>query len=115
MAIAKLYAHNDGDEITDVAAEAQRRQRDRDRVCKGMSMNGKQLGLMMALGLAAAIPAGAQWLHYPAPGVPRTKAGAVDMTAPAPRVGGTPDLSSIWRPGQRALPPAGRKTSARSS
>ena len=99
MAIAKLCAHNDGGQITCYV---------RGRVCKVVAMNGKQLGLMMALALAAAIPAGAQWLHYPVPGVPRTKAGAVDMTAPAPRVGGKPDLSGIWEAeDNRPCPPGG--------
>jgi hypothetical protein len=72
-----------------------------------MAMNGKQLGLITALALEATIPAGAQWLHYPVPGVPRTKAGAVDMTAPAPRVGGTPDLSGIWEAEDNRPCPAG--------
>ena len=62
---------------------------------------------MMALGLAAAIPAGAQWLNYPVPGVPRTKTGAVDMTAPAPRVGGKPDFSGIWEAEDNRPCPAG--------
>ena len=45
---------------------------------------------------ATALPLQAQWLQYPTPGVPRTKTGAVNLTAPAPRAHGKPDLSGIW-------------------
>jgi len=38
----------------------------------------------------------AQWLNYPEPGVPRLKNGKVNLTAPAPRMGGKPDLSGVW-------------------
>jgi hypothetical protein len=38
----------------------------------------------------------AQWLDYRAPGVPRTPDGKVDLTAPAPRANGKPDLSGVW-------------------
>lgn len=44
-----------------------------------------------------ASPTVAQWIGYPTPDVPRTAAGEVDMTAPAPRLpDGRPDLSGIW-------------------
>jgi hypothetical protein len=40
---------------------------------------------------------GAQWFSYPSPGAPRTAAGAVDLSAPAPRLAnGRPDLSGVW-------------------
>ena len=39
----------------------------------------------------------AQWLHEPTPGAPRTPGGKVDLTGPAPRVNGKPDLSGIWQ------------------
>ena len=41
--------------------------------------------------------AGAQWLNYKTPGVPRTRDGKPKLDAPAPRtVGGHPDLSGVW-------------------
>ena len=44
-----------------------------------------------------AIPAAAQWLHVPTPGIPRTKDGKPNLSAPAPRIpNGKPDLSGIW-------------------
>lgn len=58
--------------------------------------------------MCAAIGLHAQWLHYPTAGVPRTKAGAVNLAAPAPRVHGKPDLSGIWAPeDNRPCPPGG--------
>src|SRR6266699_124318 len=45
----------------------------------------------------AAVPAGAQWLNYKTPGIPRTKDGKPDLTARAPRAAdGKPDLSGLW-------------------
>jgi hypothetical protein len=44
------------------------------------------------------IAASAQWLDYPAPGIPRTPDGKANLAAPAPRTSdGKPDLSGIWR------------------
>ena len=46
---------------------------------------------------ATALPAAAQWLHYPTPGVPKTRDGKPNLTAPAPKTAdGRPDLSGIW-------------------
>jgi hypothetical protein len=45
----------------------------------------------------SALPAGAQWLNYHAPGIPRTADGKVNLAAPAPKTAdGKPDLSGIW-------------------
>jgi hypothetical protein len=42
-------------------------------------------------------PLAAQWLHHPDPGIPRTKDGQADLSAPAPRVPNSrPDLSGVW-------------------
>src|SRR5271166_2135544 len=47
---------------------------------------------------ALPLPAGAQWLNYPTPGIPRTADGKPNLSAPAPRTAdGKPDLSGIWR------------------
>lgn len=44
-----------------------------------------------------AMPASAQWLNYPALGVPRTPDGKPNLAAPTPRtVDGKPDLSGVW-------------------
>ena len=43
------------------------------------------------------ITADAQWLRYPAPGIPRTKDGKPNLSAPTPRTAdGKPDLSGVW-------------------
>lgn len=47
--------------------------------------------------LALASIASAQWLDYPAPGIPRLPNGKPNLSAPAPRASdGHPDLSGIW-------------------
>jgi hypothetical protein len=49
--------------------------------------------------ILAAAQAGAQWLNYPAPGVPRGSDGKVNLRAPVQRLpGGRPDLSGVWTP-----------------
>jgi hypothetical protein len=46
----------------------------------------------------------AQWIHYPTEGVPKTRAGAPDLKARAPRTGGKPDLSGMWTQKYMPLP-----------
>ena len=46
---------------------------------------------------AGTMPAAAQWLDRPWPGIPRTADGRPDLTAPAPRgPDGQPDLTGVW-------------------
>ena len=63
--------------------------------------------VLCVLCVSVATSASAQWLNYPVPGVPRTKSGAVNMTAPAPRLNGKPDLSGIWEAEDNRPCPAG--------
>jgi hypothetical protein len=42
------------------------------------------------------VPLAAQWLNYPTPGIPRTPDGKPNLSAPALRKDGKPDLSGIW-------------------
>ncbi len=44
-----------------------------------------------------AVTAQAQWMHYPTPGIPRTRDGKPNLAAPAPRANGKPDLSGLWQ------------------
>ncbi len=44
----------------------------------------------------AAISLPAQWIKYPTANVPRLKDGKPNLTAPAPRKDGHPDLSGMW-------------------
>src|SRR6185437_34844 len=47
--------------------------------------------------LLTAVSVSAQWVHYPTAGIPRTKDGKPNLSAPAPRTKeGRPDLSGIW-------------------
>jgi len=50
---------------------------------------------MIVVGACAC--AHAQWLNELTPGAPRTPDGKVNMTGPAPRVNGKPDLSGVWQ------------------
>lgn len=57
----------------------------------------RRLGLVIVLVVLAA-PLAAQWLHYPASGIPRTPDGKPNLAAPAPRMSdGKPDLSGLWQ------------------
>ncbi len=47
--------------------------------------------------IAGTMPAGAQWLDRPWPGIPRTADGKPNLSAPAPRgPDGKPDLTGVW-------------------
>jgi hypothetical protein len=40
----------------------------------------------------------AQWMHYPTPGIPRTRDGKPNLSAPVPKASnGKPDLSGLWQ------------------
>jgi hypothetical protein len=43
------------------------------------------------------LPLAAQWLNYPDVRTPRSKDGKPNLTAPAPRMNGKPDLSGVWQ------------------
>ena len=51
------------------------------------------LFLLLAI-LAAGVHG--QWLNFHTPGTPRTRDGKPNLSAPAPRMGGKPDLSGVW-------------------
>jgi hypothetical protein len=52
----------------------------------------------LTLALWLCLGAHAQWLDYPAPGIPRTAEGKPNLSAPAPRGSdGKPDLSGVWK------------------
>jgi hypothetical protein len=55
-------------------------------------------GAAVLAGLAAAtVPAHAQWLNYPTPGIPRTQDGRPNLSAPAPKTAeGKPSMEGIW-------------------
>jgi hypothetical protein len=63
---------------------------------------------MVAIPCLFAFTASAQWIDYPTKGIPRTRDGRPNMTAPAPHVrDGKPDLSGMWDPDYTppAVPP----------
>jgi hypothetical protein len=56
-----------------------------------------RLFLLVLAFVAGTLPAAAQWLDRPWPGIPRTADGKPNLTAPAPRgPDGKPDLTGLW-------------------
>jgi len=54
----------------------------------------KLIAILLA---TTALPLVAQWLNYPDAQTPHTKDGKPNLSAPAPRINGKPDLSGVWQ------------------
>jgi hypothetical protein len=68
------------------------------RVLAGVMIVDMQSGILVVWVLAATTTS-AQWLHYPTAGIPRTRDGKPNLTAPAPKTRDhKPDLSGLWLP-----------------
>jgi hypothetical protein len=53
---------------------------------------------LLVVAQAVFLPLPAQWLNYPAKGIPRLANGKPDLSAPAPKTAdGKPDLSGAWK------------------
>ena len=60
-------------------------------------MRIQRVGMSIIGMVIACAYAHAQWANYPDTRIPRTKDGKPNLTAPAPRVNGKPDLSGLWQ------------------
>ena len=52
------------------------------------------IGLLFACAVSSVA---AQWVNHRDPKIPRTADGTPNLSAPAPRIGGRPDLSGVWQ------------------
>ena len=59
-----------------------------------MRLQSTVIGILLA---GALTYAHAQWVKYPDSRIPRTKDGKPNLTAPAPRLNGKPDVSGLWQ------------------
>jgi len=59
--------------------------------------------IRIALFLCATTALSAQWLNHPTPGIPRMPDGKPNLTAPAPRLNGKPELSGLWQAERTSL------------
>jgi hypothetical protein len=60
-------------------------------------MAATTIKLSLILLVTATLPLAAQWLNYPDARIPHKKDGQPNLTAPAPRRNGKPDLSGVWQ------------------
>src|SRR5215469_9181742 len=67
------------------------------------TMSRRTGSLLVAILAIAAVPTAAQWLNHPTPGIPRAPDGKPNLTAPAPRLNGKPDLSGLWQAERTSL------------
>src|SRR5277367_6724366 len=70
-------------------------------LCRGASnVRGRwrrTMKLSAILLVTATLPLAAQWLNYPDAQIPHKKDGKPNLTAPAPRRNGKPDISGVWQ------------------
>jgi hypothetical protein len=53
--------------------------------------------LLIVLAAVGCLPVAAQWVNYKESGIPRTRDGKANLSAPAPRApNGKPDLAGVW-------------------